>query len=144
MFSKVIVILVATMTALVSAGGIEKSCNTGPIQCCEWSFGRSMYRIDADSMSHQGNSVHKYSDADAGLIKQLIGITIPVGIDVFSNCSPITGVGIGGGAGCSSQPVCCEDNHFGELCLQRVFSISDPSSLDGLVAVGCSPIGVNA
>jgi len=34
MFSKVAILMTATMAALVVAGDINDSCNSGPVQCC--------------------------------------------------------------------------------------------------------------
>ncbi|KAF9477859.1 fungal hydrophobin [Pholiota conissans] len=82
----------AVFAAAASSGGIENSCNTDSIQCC--------------------NSV---TDSNAPGIADLFGllgvaassITGMVGV----NCSPITAIG-GGGNSCTSQPVCCENNSF--------------------------------
>ncbi|KAJ3493630.1 hypothetical protein NLJ89_g10971 [Agrocybe chaxingu] len=112
MFSKVALFTAATMAVFVAAapapqGGINNSCNTGPVQCCN-----SLY----ESESEQGN-----------ILKALIGIaTGPIGAFVGAQCSPISAIGLGSGASCNSQPVCCSDNKF-----------------NGLVAVGCSPVNLN-
>ncbi|KAF9533293.1 hydrophobin, partial [Crepidotus variabilis] len=82
------------------------SCNTGPVQCC--------------------NDVHQSNSNTANLIHQVFGINIPVTGNVGTQCSPITAVGVGSGAQCSSQPVCCENNHY-----------------EGLIVVGCTPININ-
>ncbi|KAF9533701.1 hydrophobin [Crepidotus variabilis] len=108
MFSKLAVVFVASIAAFVAAapGGINNSCNTGPVQCC--------------------NSLYKSDSSEVNVIKQLIGIDIPVDALVGANCSPLSIIGVGGGSSCQSQPVCCSNNSF-----------------KGLVAVGCSPINVN-
>jgi len=85
--------------------GISGSCNTGPVQCC-------------NSVTHANNAV-------AGLLEGILGIVVPANTAVGVTCSPLSAVGLGGNS-CSSQPVCCENNHF-----------------NGLIAVGCSPININ-
>ncbi|KAF9563447.1 fungal hydrophobin [Agrocybe pediades] len=115
MFSKFAVAFAATMAVFVAAGpvgypsgDITNSCNSGPVQCCN-----AMY----DSKSKEGNVL-------LGLVGVAVNaVTAQVGLE----CNPITAIGVGSGAQCTSQPVCCTGNHF-----------------DGLVAVGCSPVGVNA
>ncbi|KAF9533684.1 hydrophobin [Crepidotus variabilis] len=108
MFSKLVVIFVASVASFVAAapGGISNSCDTGPVQCCD-----SLYKSDS---------------AEFNVIKQLVGANVPIGALVGSQCSPLSIIGVGGGSSCKSEPVCCDDNKFG-----------------GLVAVGCSPVGVN-
>jgi len=85
--------------------GISGSCNTGPVQCC-------------NSVTHANTGV-------AGLLASVLGVVVPAGTAVGVTCSPLSAVGLGGNS-CSSQPVCCENNHF-----------------NGLIAVGCSPININ-
>ncbi|KAI0671940.1 fungal hydrophobin-domain-containing protein [Trametes maxima] len=78
------------------------SCNTGPVQCC--------------------NSVGKANDGLIGSILGLLGIILHPDTDVGLQCSPLSGVGLGGSS-CSSTPVCCENNAHG-----------------GLISIGCLPI----
>ncbi|CAA7263581.1 unnamed protein product [Cyclocybe aegerita] len=115
MFSKIALFTVAAMAAFVAAspapggseGGIHNSCNTGPVQCC--------------------NSLHKKESKDANILAALVGVAVDsVGAYVGAQCSPITAIGLGSGASCGSQPVCCSNNSF-----------------NGVVAIGCSPINVN-
>ncbi|KIJ28287.1 hypothetical protein M422DRAFT_169265, partial [Sphaerobolus stellatus SS14] len=40
-------------------------------------------------------------------------------------CTPITVAGLGQGANCAQQPVCCSDNQF-----------------NGLINIGCTPISL--
>ncbi|KAF8147855.1 hydrophobin [Crassisporium funariophilum] len=111
MFSKLALFAVATMAVLVAAAptpSIENSCNTGPAQCCN-----SMHSAE----SHEGNALLALVGVAVGSVTGQIGAT----------CSPITAIGLGGGASCTQQPVCCSDNSF-----------------NGLIAIGCSPVNINA
>ncbi|KAF9053333.1 hydrophobin [Panaeolus papilionaceus] len=96
----------AVFVAAAPAGGdgINNSCNTGPVQCC--------------------NQIIKAEDENYTSVIALLGgaagsITGQIGFQ----CSPITAIGLGSGASCTTQPVCCTDNQF-----------------NGLVNVGCTPI----
>ncbi|KAF8235005.1 hydrophobin [Tricholoma matsutake] len=81
-------------------------CNTGPIQCC--------------------NSVHDQNNQALDSLLGLLSIVLgPITGFVGVNCSPITVIGTGGNS-CTSQPVCCTNNHF-----------------NGLINLGCSPIAIN-
>ncbi|KAF9026846.1 hydrophobin-domain-containing protein [Hymenopellis radicata] len=85
--------------------GSPGQCNTGPVQCCN---------------SVETTSKHPSSVLE--IILGLLGIPLPaVGTLVGLNCSPISGLGLGGGR-CSSHPVCCENNSHG-----------------GLISIGCIP-----
>ncbi|KAJ3517683.1 hypothetical protein NLJ89_g359 [Agrocybe chaxingu] len=110
MFSKLALFTAAAMAVFVAAapaGGIENSCNTGPVQCC--------------------NSVYEKESKEANILAALVGVVVgPITGLVGAQCSPITAIGLGSGASCTSQPVCCSNNKF-----------------NGLVALGCSPININ-
>ncbi|KIJ25107.1 hypothetical protein M422DRAFT_273964 [Sphaerobolus stellatus SS14] len=81
-------------------------CNTGDAQCC--------------------NSVTSASDPSTAALLGLLGIVLQsVDILIGTGCTPITVIGVGSGANCAQQPVCCTDNNF-----------------NGLVNVGCSPISL--
>ncbi|KIM37624.1 hypothetical protein M413DRAFT_76973 [Hebeloma cylindrosporum] len=100
MFSKVALFTVATMAVFAAAapapGGINNSCNTGPVQCC--------------------NQLLKSDDKQATLLASLLGLVLgPVTTQVGLQCSPLSVIGIGSGSSCSSQPVCCSDNSFNGL-----------------------------
>ncbi|KIJ48250.1 hypothetical protein M422DRAFT_162942 [Sphaerobolus stellatus SS14] len=81
-------------------------CNTGDAQCC--------------------NTVESASSPSAAALLGLLGIVVQ-GVDalVGLGCTPITAVGLGQGANCAQQPVCCTDNNF-----------------NGLINVGCTPISL--
>ncbi|KAF9561677.1 fungal hydrophobin, partial [Agrocybe pediades] len=113
MFSSRIALLVAASLASFAVaaphemGDIVNSCNTDAVQCCNQIF---------ESGSEQSNFLH-------GILGTTISaITAQAGLA----CVPITGIGIGSGAQCSSQPVCCSDNH-----------------MNGLIVIGCNPININ-
>jgi hypothetical protein len=99
MFSKLAILAAASMAVFVAAapqGGINNSCNTGPVQCC--------------------NQMMKSDSAQATFLTSLLGISLE-GItgQVGAQCSPITAIGLGSGSSCSSQPVCCSNNSFNGL-----------------------------
>ncbi|KAI0329279.1 fungal hydrophobin [Cubamyces sp. BRFM 1775] len=84
-----------------SPGG-SGNCNTGPIQCC--------------------NQVSKANDNVISTILGLLDLVIDPEALVGLQCSPLSGVGVGGSS-CSATPVCCENNSQG-----------------GLISIGCIPI----
>ncbi|KAF8880743.1 hydrophobin [Infundibulicybe gibba] len=110
MFSKTILLFVASLALLTAATpvpGNDGQCNTGTTYCC--------------------NSVQESDSAEAMDVAKSVGISLngvtgPVGL----TCSSRSIVGIGGGAKCSQQPICCENNHY-----------------SGLIVIGCSPININ-
>ncbi|PPR08046.1 hypothetical protein CVT24_010845 [Panaeolus cyanescens] len=105
MFSKLSVITLFAFSAIrsVSAGGyfvdsegIEYSCNSGPVQCC--------------------NSVQDVANFDTTSIAALIGVAVSdLTGQIGLQCNPITGIGVGTGANCASAPVCCEKNFQNQL-----------------------------
>ncbi|KIJ46686.1 hypothetical protein M422DRAFT_84046, partial [Sphaerobolus stellatus SS14] len=82
-------------------------CNTGDAQCC--------------------NSVGAANSLPgASTILSLLGIVLQdVTADVALGCTPISVIGVGSGANCAQQPVCCTNNQF-----------------NGLINIGCSPISL--
>ncbi|KAA1470824.1 fungal hydrophobin [Dentipellis sp. KUC8613] len=91
----------------VTATPPASQCNTGPVQCC--------------------NSVESASSPAATTIFGLLGIVLSdLNVLVGLTCNPISVVGIGSGATCNAQPVCCENNNF-----------------NGLISLGCSPVNIN-
>ncbi|KAF9477852.1 hydrophobin [Pholiota conissans] len=96
MFSKLALFTVASMAIFAAAapsGGLENSCNTGPVQCC-----------------------NSFTESDAPVISALLALVGVKAGDVTGQvglqCSPLTVVGLGSGSSCTSQPVCCENNSF--------------------------------
>ncbi|KAJ3521001.1 hypothetical protein NMY22_g4154 [Coprinellus aureogranulatus] len=71
---------------------------------------------DVKTLSHEHSLAYQLIGIDVGSITGMIG----------ANCSPLSVIGLAGNS-CSSQPVCCSDNKF-----------------NGLIAVGCTPININA
>ncbi|KAJ8488970.1 hypothetical protein ONZ51_g3231 [Trametes cubensis] len=106
MFAKVAIYTTAIFTALAAATPVPQgsaSCNTGPISCCQ--------------------DVRSASDGAVTTLLGLLGVVLQdVTASVGLNCSPISVIGVGGGA-CSATPVCCENNNVG-----------------GLISIGCIPI----
>ncbi|TDL24350.1 fungal hydrophobin, partial [Rickenella mellea] len=81
-------------------------CNTAPVQCC--------------------NSVQPAGSSAVSKILALLGVVVQdVNVPVGLTCSPITAVGVGSGASCNNQAVCCENNSF-----------------NGIVAIGCTPVNI--
>ncbi|KAF5343160.1 hypothetical protein D9757_014199 [Collybiopsis confluens] len=93
----------AAIASLAAASPTPRdTCSTGPIQCC--------------------NTVMSENNPVIGLLSGLLGIVLPnLGLNVGLQCSPISLLGLGGGA-CSAQAVCCEDNS------------------SSLISIGCLPI----
>ncbi|KAH7921165.1 fungal hydrophobin, partial [Leucogyrophana mollusca] len=82
-------------------------CDTGDLQCC--------------------NSVESASSPSATALLGLLGIVLSsVDVLVGLTCDPISAIGIGSGATCNAEPVCCENNSF-----------------NGLISLGCSPVNLN-
>ncbi|KAI5122415.1 hypothetical protein M0805_002965 [Coniferiporia weirii] len=110
MFSKLAFIAsLAVLAVAIPAPGAEPAseCNTAPVQCC-------------DSVTSAGSSAAAPILASIGVVVQ--DLNIPVGL----TCSPISVVGVGSGATCSENAVCCEDNSHG-----------------GLVSIGCVPVDLD-
>nr|AHZ18302.1 hydrophobin 6 [Tricholoma vaccinum] len=85
----------------------------------------------ADSQCNTGpvqccNSVYQSQSQEASLLASLVGANLQ-GANVMAGiqCTPITVLGLAGASKCSQQPVCCSENH-----------------MNGLVVVGCSPVGL--
>jgi hypothetical protein len=68
-------------------------CTTGPVQCCD-SDGTINDNAVAEALALVDVIVQDPS--------VLIGLT----------CTPITVVGVGSGATCNADPLCCENNNF--------------------------------
>ncbi|KIM61506.1 hypothetical protein SCLCIDRAFT_874552 [Scleroderma citrinum Foug A] len=92
----------------IAARGDGSSCSNGTLQCC--------------------GSTFQATQSTANLLGGLLGIvgSIPiVGPLLAINCSPIDVLGLGSGASCSQQAVCCQNTAF-----------------EGLVNVGCSNVNL--
>ncbi|KAF9002208.1 fungal hydrophobin-domain-containing protein [Cyathus striatus] len=104
-------LFVFALPLLAAASAVPRTdspqCNTGPVQCCN-----SLQSADSKEVTTLAGLL--------GIV--LTGVTGLVGV----NCSPISGVGVGG-TSCNAQPVCCNGNNF-----------------NGVIVVGCSPIIINA
>ncbi|KIJ40030.1 hypothetical protein M422DRAFT_257096 [Sphaerobolus stellatus SS14] len=96
-----------TVTAPASTVTTISQCNTGSAQCCN-TVGA------ADSLPL------------VGPILGLLGVVLDdLSVIVGLGCTPITVLGLGGGANCAQQPVCCINNSF-----------------NGLINIGCVPISL--
>ncbi|KAF8149337.1 fungal hydrophobin [Crassisporium funariophilum] len=126
MFSHLALLATASMAIfVVAAPAIENSCNTGSVQCCMPLFLRC-YLETADFFL-TGNSVHEANSDYFQTYLGLVGIvTGPLTGQAGITCTPVTVIGVGSGASCSSQPVCCSDNTY-----------------NGVVAMGCSPVNIS-
>ncbi|KAL4061877.1 fungal hydrophobin-domain-containing protein [Scleroderma yunnanense] len=99
--------VVAAAPEPISARG-GSSCSNGTLQCCTSTF-------DA-------------TQSNLNLLTGLLGIvaSVPlVGPLLALNCSPITGLGLGTGANCAQQTVCCQNDQF-----------------TGLINVGCTNVNL--
>ncbi|KAH6902458.1 fungal hydrophobin-domain-containing protein [Coprinopsis sp. MPI-PUGE-AT-0042] len=73
------------------------------------------------------NSVSTAKDPATALLLGLLGVVVQdVNIPIGVTCSPISVIGLPGNS-CNSQTVCCDNNNF-----------------NGVVAIGCTPININA
>ncbi|KAI6165097.1 hydrophobin [Pisolithus thermaeus] len=109
MFPRVAIAITACFAALAVAtpgdvGGSQ--CDGGGIYCCD--------------------SVQDASSPSVASLLALLGIVGSVTGQVGLNCDPITGLGVGSGASCTSQAACCTGDSF-----------------NGLVNIGCSPINLS-
>ncbi|EIN09122.1 hydrophobin-domain-containing protein [Punctularia strigosozonata HHB-11173 SS5] len=96
----------STATAAGSSATGAGQCNTGPVQCC--------------------NSVQSSKEDAVSNVLGALGIPIQdTAVPVGLACTPINVIGLGSGASCTQQPVCCENNDY-----------------NGAVALGCSPINL--
>ncbi|KAH7917086.1 fungal hydrophobin, partial [Leucogyrophana mollusca] len=81
-------------------------CNTGPVQCCD-----STTSAITPSLTTLLTSLGISASS----------VAVPIGL----TCTPISVVGVGSGATCNAEPVCCENNNY-----------------QGVVALGCSPVNL--
>ncbi|CAA7270340.1 unnamed protein product [Cyclocybe aegerita] len=73
------------------------------------------------------NAVYDHNSSKGRALLEKYGIILAsVTGSVGQTCSPITGVVLSGNS-CTQQPVCCTNNTF-----------------NGVIAVGCSPVNINA
>ncbi|KAG6337309.1 hypothetical protein ID866_1771 [Astraeus odoratus] len=98
---------VAASPAPESVAARQDICSNGTLQCCSQT-------LTADQ-------------ASVNLLQGLLGAVInPIIGPLFAiNCSPITAIGVGGGATCAQQAVCCTGTQF-----------------NGLVNVGCNAVNL--
>ncbi|EGO02208.1 hypothetical protein SERLA73DRAFT_27709, partial [Serpula lacrymans var. lacrymans S7.3] len=82
-------------------------CNTAPVQCC--------------------NSVSSTVTPAISTLMGILGISASsVAVPIGLTCDPLSVVGVGSGATCNAEPVCCENNNF-----------------NGVISFGCSPVNLN-
>ncbi|PPQ87952.1 hypothetical protein CVT25_001137 [Psilocybe cyanescens] len=121
----------ATVTPVRRNGGGGGStipasqCNTGDLQCC--------------------NSAQAANSAAASALLGLLGIVVEdVSALVGLTCTPISAIGVGGNS-CTAQPVCCTNNTFSQYFILRALktAVLTSISLDGVVALGCTPVNIN-
>jgi len=105
MFPQFAILAFATL-ALATGAPPASQCQTAPVQCC-------------NSVEAAGAPGVSALLATVGVVLQ--DVNIPIGI----TCTPISVVGVGSGASCNSQAVCCDNNSF-----------------HGIVAIGCTPVNI--
>ncbi|KAI6024248.1 hydrophobin-251 [Pisolithus marmoratus] len=110
MFPRLAAVITASFAVLAAATPVEVrdgQCNSGSIYCC--------------------NSLQDASSSTVTTLLGLLGVALgSVTGQVGLNCSPITALGVGSGASCTSQAACCTGDSF-----------------NGLINVGCSPINLS-
>ncbi|KAF8553768.1 fungal hydrophobin [Imleria badia] len=100
-----VVVAAAAPTELEVRNG-SSECNTGSMQCC---------------LSTQTSTTTTLNQLGG-----LLGIVLPTIEGLIGlGCSPITAIGLGSGASCTEQPVCCTGNTF-----------------NGFINLGCSPLNL--
>ncbi|KAG6809650.1 hypothetical protein H0H92_015336 [Tricholoma furcatifolium] len=72
------------------------------------------------------NSITNASDAVASLIAGLLGLVLDPSLVVGLTCTPVSVAG-GSGTSCNAQTVCCQNNNY-----------------NGIIALGCTPLNLNA
>ncbi|KAI0076941.1 fungal hydrophobin [Panus rudis PR-1116 ss-1] len=97
------------LPALAAATAVPRNespgaCSTAPIQCCQTTAPAS-------------------SDAVAPILKAIGVVVQDVNALVGLECSPISVVGVGSGATCDANAVCCDQNNVGDS-----------------VSIGCVPV----
>ncbi|KIJ69889.1 hypothetical protein HYDPIDRAFT_104545 [Hydnomerulius pinastri MD-312] len=98
---------VLALTAVTVATEPASECTTGPVQCCN---------SVATTLTPALTTLLESLGLDASSVALPIGLT----------CDPISVVGVGSGATCNAEPVCCTNNSF-----------------NGVVSLGCSPVNLN-
>ncbi|TFK22675.1 fungal hydrophobin [Coprinopsis marcescibilis] len=84
-------------------------CNGGEVQCCN-----SVQNSNKLSLPMHG--LLGVLGVDVSQLSGLVG----------ASCTGVNAIGLGGGASCSNQQVCCNNNSF-----------------NGVVALGCTPINIS-
>ncbi|KAM5537119.1 hypothetical protein V8D89_009265 [Ganoderma adspersum] len=105
MLTHTLVTLSIALLAAAAPQGNDSPCSVGSLQCCQ--------------------STETAGSPTGTLLMTLLGIVAPDSAAVLGvNCSPISGIGIGGNA-CSAHAVCCQDNSVGTLisvgCVPMIF-----------------------
>ncbi|KAL4071865.1 fungal hydrophobin-domain-containing protein [Scleroderma citrinum] len=114
MFTCASTLFIVAIAAIVTAapnrlarGGGGSNCNTGSLNCC--------------------NTVQSTNNPQTSQVFGLLGIPVDsLNGNIGFNCVPITPIGIGQGASCEQNPVCCQGNQAG-----------------GLIGINCAPISLN-
>ncbi|KIM61512.1 hypothetical protein SCLCIDRAFT_1215978 [Scleroderma citrinum Foug A] len=110
--SGLLVPIVALSSMVAAAPGpvarTDGSCSNGTLQCCQ-----STSTATSSSLSELTGLLGIV--ADIPLVGPLLGL----------NCSPITVIGLGSGANCAQQTVCCQNDQF-----------------SGLINVGCTNLNL--
>ncbi|KIJ57758.1 hypothetical protein HYDPIDRAFT_120377 [Hydnomerulius pinastri MD-312] len=109
MFTKSTVFTTVLALAAVTVATTEPAseCTTGPVQCCN-SVATTLTPALTTLLGTLGISASS--------------VALPIGL----TCDPISVVGVGSGATCNAEPVCCTNNSF-----------------NGVVSLGCSPVNID-
>jgi hypothetical protein len=127
MFSKLALFTAASMAVFVAAApaNIYDSCNTGPVQCCQYSSKSSPKFISSHlTFSCAGNHLQSSDTPGFSELLSLVGVSLS-GItgQVGVTCTPISVIGGGASSDCTAQPVCCSDNSFSAFFPSQVMGI---------------------
>ena len=118
---------VLALSSVVAAAPAERtdSCSNGTLQCCTSTYSVSCHALMLLETAINYSLVHlQATQSSLNLLQGLLGIvaSVPiVGPLLAINCSPITGIGLGTGANCAQQTVCCQNTQIGRAsCRERV------------------------
>jgi len=114
MFARLLSITSLAILAIATPHSYERrgssQCDTDNLQCCQQTESVSFIPLNAPQTANTRCQVDEFNSGMGGLL----GLQIPANIlgSVGLGCTPISVVGLGSGATCTQQPVCCSGDSF--------------------------------